>query len=124
MPPGLRLAAAIAAVEGLALFGYGVFEVASLRSGRLTMGLSTAAFFVAYAAMLLVAAHALLLGRSWARGPLVFAQLVWLGVSWSFRGGSTTWVALVLAVAALLLLGGLLAPASLGALDDATQEDG
>jgi hypothetical protein len=121
LPTPLRLAALIAVAQGLALLGYAVLEVAALRSGRVTMGITTAAFFTAYAAMLLVCARGLLLARSWARGPVMFAQLVWLGVAWSFRGGGTTWVAILLAVAAVVTIAGVLAPASIAAL--AHEED-
>lgn len=117
VPTPLRVSALLVAVQGVALVVYAVLELVSLRSGRVTMGATTAAFFAAYAAMLLLAARGLLLGRSWARGPVVFAQLVWLGVAWSFRGGETTWVAALLAVTALVVIGGVLAPASIRALD-------
>ena len=116
-PAPLRVAAALVAVQGVALLAYALLELVSLSSGRVTMGVTTAAFFTAYAAMLLLAARGLLLARSWARGPAVFAQLVWLGVAWSFRGGDTTWVAALLAVAALVVIGGVLAPSSIRALD-------
>ena len=49
----------------------------------------------------------------------MLAQLIQLGVAWSFRGGETTWVAIALAVVALVVLAGLLHPASI----DATSED-
>ena len=45
------------------------------------------------------------------------AQVIFLGLAWSFRGGDTTWVAIVLAVVAVVVLAGLLHPASIDALD-------
>ena len=38
--------------------------------------------------------------ESWARSPVVLAQLLQLGVAWSFRQEPTTWVAVALAVVA------------------------
>ena len=117
LPVPLRLAAVLAAAQGLGLVGYAVLELLALTGGRMTMGLTTAAFFAAYGAMLLVAARAVLAGRAWGRGPVVFAQLVWLGLAWSFRGGATTWVAASLAVMAVVTIGGLVLPASMAALE-------
>jgi hypothetical protein len=57
-------------------------------------------------------------GRAWARGPIVVAQVMFLGLAWSFLGGSTTWVSVGLAVAAVVVLAGLLHPASIDALAD------
>ena len=117
LPGPLRLAAVLAAAQGLGLVGYAVLELLALTGGRMTMGLTTAAFFAAYGAMLLVAARAVLAGRAWGRGPVVFAQLVWLGLAWSFRGGAPTWVAASLAVMAVVTIGGLVLPASMAALE-------
>ena len=64
-----------------------------------------------YGAGLLFCAWQLTRGQSWARSPVVLAQLLQLGVAWSFRGGDTTWVAICLAVVALVTLAGLAAPA-------------
>jgi hypothetical protein len=113
----LRAAAALAALQGLAMLANAGLELFWLTSDRLTMGTTTAVFFAAYGAALLLCARGLLRARSWARSPLVFAQLIWLGVAWSFRGGQTTWVAVLLAVVAVAALVGLLHPASTAALD-------
>lgn len=117
LPAPLRAAAVLAMVQGLGLVAYAVLELLALTGGRVTMGLTTAAFFAAYGVMLLVSGRAILAGRSWGRGPVVFAQLVWLGVAWSFRGGETTWVAVSLAVMAAVTIAGLLLPASMAALE-------
>jgi hypothetical protein len=113
----LRVAAVLAAVQGLGLVCYAVLELLALTGGRVTMGLTTAAFFAAYGVMLLVSGRALLAGRAWGRGPVLFAQLVWLGVAWSFRGGDTTWVSATLAVVAVVTIAGLVLPASRAALE-------
>lgn len=95
----------------------GTLEAASVSRGRVTLGVTTAVFFLGFGALLLLCAWSLRGLRSWARGPALFAQLVALGLAWSFRGGSTVLVSVALAVVALLVLAGTLHPASLAALD-------
>lgn len=117
-PAPLVVAASLVAVEGGLLLMYALLEMGSLSSDRLTMGITTAAFFAVYGAGLLVCTWQLTAGHSWARSPIVLAQLIQLGVAWSFRGGDTTWVAICLAVVALIVLAGVLHPASVEALHD------
>ena len=96
---------------------FGVTEVASINGDRLLMGVTTTLFFTAYGVGLMFCAWGMHRARPWSRGPVLFAQLVWLGVAWSFRTGATTLLAVGLAVVAALILVGLLTPASLAALD-------
>ena len=117
-PAPLVVAASLVAVEGLLLLGYAVLELASLSADRVAVALTTSAFFAVYGALLLLAAWAVTHGHSWARSPIVLAQLIQLGVAWSFRGGDTTLVAVALAVVAVVVLVGLLTPASVDALAD------
>lgn len=116
VPLPLLVAAGVVALEGLGFLAYAVLEIASLTSGRLTLGLSTAAFFGVYGAGLVVCALALAGLHSWARSPVVFAQLLQLGVAWSFRGGETTSIALALAAVSIVVLVTLFLPPSLAAL--------
>jgi hypothetical protein len=116
-PVPLVVAASLAAVEGLVILVIGAVEVASLSSGRLTMGLTSAGFFLAYAAGLLFCAWQVNRGTPWVRSPLVLAQLIQLGLAWSFHGGDTRIVAIALALVAAVVLVGLLHPASMKALD-------
>ena len=51
-------------------------------------------------------------GRRWSRGPAVATQLILLPIALSFRAGPTTWVAGLIAVAAVGTLVGLLHPRS------------
>lgn len=104
------------AAEGLALLAYAVAEASAVTGSRVTMGVTTAVFFAAYAGALLWCARGLGRLRSWARGPVVLAQLIWLGVAWSFRGGATAWVTAILMVAAGVVLVGVLHPRSTAAL--------
>jgi hypothetical protein len=120
-PPPLVVAASLAAVEGLVMVMLAALELGNLASNRLTMGLTTSLFFAVYGVGLLFCAWKVTRGESWARSPLVLAQLLQLGVAWSFRGGDTTWVAICLAVAAVLTLAGFLHPQSIDALSDEHQ---
>ncbi len=106
-------------VEGLLTGLFGVTELLSLDSDRLVMGLTTSVFFLAYGVGLLVCARGLYTVRPWARGPVLFSQLIWLGLAWNFRGGSTLVIAIGLVVAAVIVLAGLLHPRSIDALEHA-----
>jgi hypothetical protein len=117
-PAPLVVAASLVAVEGVVLLALAILELASLSSQRVTMGVTTAGFFVVYGAALLLCAWVVHRGHSWARSPIVLAQLIQLGLAWNFWGGSTTPIAVGLAVVAVVVVLGLFHPASLDALAD------
>ncbi len=121
-PAPLVVAASLAAVEGLVLVGYGVLELFHTSGSRWVMGLTTSVWFLAYGAALMVGAWALHRGRSWARSPVVLAQLIQLGVAWSFRSGETRSLAAGLVVVSLITLVGILHPASTEFLSDEDDE--
>jgi uncharacterized membrane protein len=118
----LRLAVGLVGLEVLALVLQGLYQVGVLTSERATMGVTTAVFFVVYGAGLGAIDLQLLRLRSWARAPVVLAQLIQLLVAWSFRGGGTTLVATLLAVVAVLVLVGVFHPASTAGLAAADRE--
>ena len=115
-PAPLSVAASLVAVEGGVLVLLAGAELASLSTARMTMGLTTAAFFAVYGAALLGCGLLLVRRVAFGRSPALLAQLIQLGLAWSFRGGATTWVAVVLALVALVVIAGLLHPASMDAL--------
>lgn len=115
-PTPLKAAGVLVLLESTALVILSVLELFNLTSERATMGVSTSLFFVVYAVAIALCARRLLLLDSWARSPVVLAQLIQFGVAWSFRGGATTWVALALAVVAIAVLGCIFHPASMQAL--------
>ncbi|MCW2798081.1 hypothetical protein [Nocardioides sp.] len=117
-PAPLVVAASLAAIQGGGLFVFAVLELAHVSGERVTMGVTTAVFFAVYGAALLACAWAVTHDQAWARSPLLLTQLIQLGLAWSFRGGGTTWVAVGLAVVAVVVLLGLLHPASIQALND------
>lgn len=116
-PAPLVTAASLAAVEGVVIIALAVLEIASLTGGRLTMGLTTTLFFAMYGGLLLVCAWVITHGGSWARGPILLAQLIQLGLAWNLRGGETTLVSLVIGVVALVTIAGIIHPRSVEALE-------
>lgn len=118
-PPPLVTAASVTAVEGLVLLALAALEMASLTGGRLTMGLTTAVFFAAFGVLLMACGWLITRGHTWTRGPILLAQLMGLGLAWNLRGGETTLVSVAIAVVALIVIAGMLHPASLAALNDA-----
>lgn len=117
-PAPLVVAASVTALEGVLLLIYSVGELLHLSSERVTMGVTTSAFFAVYGAALIGCAWSVWRLSSWARSPMVGAQLIQLGVAFSFWGGGTTAVAIALGLAALVVLAGVLHPASIDALTD------
>jgi hypothetical protein len=117
-PALLVAAASLVAVEAILLVAQGVAEVFVVSGDRVVMGLTTTLFFWMYGAGLAFCAWSITRLRSWARAPIVVAQLIQLLVAWSFLGGSTTPVAIALALSAVLVLVGIFHPASLNALAD------
>ena len=116
VPAPLVVAASLVAVEAMVLVLYGVAEIVATSADRLLMGVTTAAFFLGYGVALGACAWLLTRRRSWARSPVVLAQLIQLGVAWSFWGEGTTPVAVSLAAVALVVLAGIFHPASISAL--------
>ena len=116
-PPALVTAAGLVLIEGLLTVMFGISEAVQIRSERLVMGVTTAVFFVVYGAALLVCAWGLNRLRTWARGPVLLTQLIWLLLAWSFRDGDTWPIALGLAVPAVIALVGMLVPSSVDALE-------
>jgi hypothetical protein len=116
-PPATLVGAAVlVGLEGLFLCALAVLEVVALDSGRLTLGITTALFFLILGAGLLFCARGLFRVGSWARGPVVVAELIGVLLSFSFWGGETTLAAVVILLVSLAVLVGVLHPASTRAL--------
>lgn len=120
VPAPLKVAASLAGVEAVLLVLQGLAEVLAVSGGRVLMGVTTAVFFVLYGAGLAFCAWGMSRLKSWARAPVVVAQLIQVLVAASFWGGGTTWVAVGLGLVALIVLAGIFHPASI----DALAEDG
>jgi hypothetical protein len=121
-PSPLVVAASLAAVEGGLVVVFGLGGLRNLSSERLSSGLAVSVFFAGYGAALLFCAWQLSRTRTWARGPVLLAQLIQLGVAFMFWGDGTTWVSVTLGVVALIVLAGLLHPQSIDALNEEQPE--
>jgi hypothetical protein len=117
------VAAALAGLEAVVLLVQGLTLLPALHGERLAMGTTSVAFFVVYAAFLGYCAWQLHRLHSWARAPVVLAQLIQALVGVSFWGGRTTPVAVVAIVVAVVALLGIFHPSSLAALDRADRAD-
>jgi hypothetical protein len=123
-PVPLLVGAGVGALEGGAFLVYAVLELLNTGAARLVMGATTAVFFAAYGALLVVCAWRVTRLDLWARSPLVLAQMLHLGLAWSFRSSPTTAVALVLLGVSTVVLVGLLHPASTAALTETGEQGG
>ncbi|UXA19360.1 hypothetical protein [Mycobacterium sp. SMC-4] len=107
MPPAVRIAGSIAALQGLlALVVAGVLIVreAAGHHEEAISGYGTAGWFVIVGSAVLAAGWALWTGRRWGRGIAVFANLCLLGVAWYvFSSGRLSYAILVAAVAVTVL---------------------
>jgi hypothetical protein len=118
-PAPLTVAASLTGLEGGLLVLQGFTQVPGMHGEKLAMNVTTFLFFILYGAFLVFAAWQLYRLHSWARAPVVLAQLIQILVGASFWGGGTTIVAVVSIVLALVVLAGVFHPASLAALEQA-----
>lgn len=117
-PTPLLVAAVLVALEGVGAVVFGVAEALHTDAERIAVGATTTAFFLAYGIGMLVCARGLTRLGSWARGPVLIVQLISLGLAWNFRGGDTWPAAVALAVPAVVVLVGMLHPATIAALNE------
>ncbi|SDT13170.1 hypothetical protein SAMN04488570_3615 [Nocardioides scoriae] len=119
-PTPLVAAAGMTFVQGLLVTLGAVVELFSLDRERVVLGLTTTLFFAAYGLTLVACAWGMRQVRPWSRGPVLLAQLVWLGLAWNLR---ETWpLSVALVVTAAVVLAGLLHPRSIDALETARAE--
>jgi hypothetical protein len=123
-PLTIVVAAALLALEGLAGLAYAGLEVGQIRMSRAEVGVGVSILMAGFGLLLLLVARAVFRGRRWSRGPAVVTQLILLPLAWSFKGGATTWVSVVLAALAITALVGLLHPRSTAVFIGSTPEGG
>lgn len=116
-PAPLLVAAAVVAVEGVVSFGFGVAEALHTTGERIALGVTTSLFFAAYGAGMVFCAWGLTRLQTWARGPVLLAQLIALGLAWNFRDAETLLATVGFAVPAVVVLVGMLHPRTLAALE-------
>jgi hypothetical protein len=117
-PAPLKVAAGVAFVEAIVLLGYALSLLGKIDSRHPQVAITTSIAFAIFATGLTWCAWSVTHRNSWARSPIVLAQLIQLMVAWSFHGSPTTPIAIALATAALIALAGLLHPASVDYLAD------
>ncbi len=112
----INLAALLVAGQALLLITLAVVELVSLNRDRPSVAVTTATFYLMFGAGLAYAAWGLARHRTWSRAPVVLAELISIGVGWSFRGGATTWVSVALITWALAVLVIVFSPSTTAAL--------
>lgn len=120
-PRRLTYAAALAALEGIALVVGGVWLLVLGVAGEpddRQQAVTLAVTFIALALLPLLAARGLLLRRGWSRGPAVITQIMALPVAYSLLQADSAAIpaGIALAVVALTALILLLNPATTKAL--------
>lgn len=111
-PRPLVVAALLLALHATGLSVFGIYEFTQVQPGRVMTGVVSALLLVVWGLGLGAAGWALLGGRLWARGPVMAVQILHLPIAWSFRGGETTWVAVVLGLTSLAIIALVVHPAS------------
>ncbi|GAB2982169.1 hypothetical protein [Saccharothrix stipae] len=98
VPPAVRAAGALTALQGLAGLAFAVaLVVRSFEAEEAGGVLGEAAYFAVLSAGVLAAGVGLVLGKHWGRTPAVVVQLLLLGVAWYMYGpsGRQLWGALL-----------------------------
>jgi hypothetical protein len=110
------VAVSLTFLEVLLFVGYGVTLAFDISGERFALGATSVAFFLLYGGALGWCAWNLRRLRSWARSPVVAAQVIQVLSATSFWGGGTTLVAIVGILVGLVVLAGIFHPDSLAAL--------
>lgn len=119
--PFLAIAVLIVTVEATAYVVLAVWGLTDISAGGVPTAIGIAVFLAAFGLAQVFACWKLWRWQSWARGPLVFTQLILLGLAWGLRNSDEPWIAIVMVVCAIATLACLLAPPVTRALLD---EDG
>ncbi|MFT4263942.1 MAG: hypothetical protein QM572_11215 [Nocardioides sp.] len=117
VPRPLLVTVGVVLLQAVAFVVLAVWQLIVLESDKVAMSATTSAFYVIAAVTLVACAVGLLRLSSIARSPIVMVELIELGVAWSFRG--MWFVAVPLALASVVALVGIFAPASIEALEPA-----
>ncbi|MDO7867356.1 hypothetical protein [Nocardioides jiangxiensis] len=121
VPRPLTVAALVVLLEAVCFAALAVVQAVTFDSTRSAMGWTTLAFFALWGLMLAACGMALRRSRSWARSPIVMAQLVQLGLAYNFATDAHSdrtdhIVAWLLAAVTLVVLVGIFHPRSISHL--------
>ena len=106
----MLIAAVVVWAESLVFAVLVVLDAADLSGKRLGFGIGAGVLLAIYGAGQAWAAWRVTRGDGWARSPLIVTQLIQLLLAWNLRTSDSRWVAVLMAVAAVVALGCLLAP--------------
>jgi hypothetical protein len=106
----LLIAASIVWAESVVFGVLVVLDAADLSGNRLGLGIGAGVLLAIYGAGQAWAAWRVTQGDGWARSPLIVTQLIQLLLAWNLRTSDSKWIAVLMAVAAVISLGCLLAP--------------
>ncbi|MBK5249878.1 MAG: hypothetical protein JJE50_10705 [Actinomycetales bacterium] len=126
-PLALRVALTVVLLEVGVLVAVGLWSLVQLVDGGFAdVGVSVALTVVLFgiAGLVLLGTRALWSGRRWGRGPVVTWQLLQLAVAASALGGAPWWTTYLPMVLAVVVLAGLLLPASVAATSGTGSPDG
>ncbi len=112
----LLIAASLVWAESLVFGVLVVLDLADLSGSRIGFGIGAGVLLAAYGAGQAWAAWRVAQGDGWARSPIVVTQLIQLLLAWNLRNIDSKWVAELMVVSALIVLGCLLAPSVTRAL--------
>ncbi len=117
------IAVTLVAVEAIAYVVFALIELSSISGGAYAGGIGIGLFLALYGLTQLFACWKLLQWQPWARGPLMFTQLVQLGLAWGLkdwgmRETEARLLAILMAVTAAVALVCLILPAVTRALLD------
>ncbi len=116
VPPPLSVAASLTLVEALLLVAFGVTVAFNGSPDKFALDATTVAFFLLYGGILAWCAWSLRRLRSWARSPVVLAQLIQVLTATSFWGGDYRPAAVVAILVGVVVLAGIFHPDSIAAL--------
>lgn len=114
----LLVAVTLVALEASVYLVLAILGLTNTTDVGIATGVGIGSFLALYGLAQLYACWKLLAWRPWARGPLLFTQLIQLGLAWGLRDSDLPWLAIVMAASAAIALGCLVAPAVTRALLD------
>lgn len=106
-------------LQALVMLVLVVEQIFSYSSDRAGLAFSNMAVFALWAALLIGCGLGLLRLNSVARAPLMAVELLQLGVAYDFFRGETVWIGAAIVVSTLVVVIGVLHPASIEAIADA-----
>lgn len=114
-------------IQALVFMVLAVLDLANLNAGRVGVGIGIGVMLLLVGVGLALAAVGLVRGAHLARGPVIVAQLIGLGLAWSLRTpdrntGDNRAVAVAIAVSAVVVLACLATGSARRALADDWEE--